>query len=83
MNLDNKQCSSMNLTRKHTHDVGVGNANLQFPNGEKHPIGYLIYSFSLKKNLLFVGNIFNWNHNFKLFSKGCFITNYFIKEAVV
>ncbi len=39
----------MNLARKHTHDVvGVGNVNLQFPNGEKHPIGFLIYYFSIK-----------------------------------
>jgi hypothetical protein len=84
MSLDNKQCSSMNLARKHTHDViGVGNVNLQFPSGEKHPMGFLIYSFSIKKNLLFVGNIVNWNHKFKLFSKGCFIINYFIKNMVV
>ncbi len=75
--LNNKQCPSMNLAKKHTHDVvGVGNVNLQFPNGEKHPIGSLIYSFSIKKNILFVRNIVNWNHNFKLFSKGCFIINY-------
>jgi hypothetical protein len=84
MSLDNKQCSSVKLARKHTHDVvGIGNVNLQFPNSEKHFIGSLIYYFSIKKNILFGGNIVNWNHNFKLFSKGCFIINYFIKEVVV
>jgi hypothetical protein len=71
------------FSKKTHHDVVVGNVNSQFPNGEKHPIGSLIYSFSIKKNLLFVGNIVNCNHNFELFSKGCFITNYFIKEVVV
>jgi hypothetical protein len=58
----------MKSTGRHDHNVvGIGNVDLQFPNGDVKTIPHVFYSPSIKNILLNVGNIVNQHHSLEFF----------------
>lgn len=81
--LQHRKCNGVKSAGGHGHDVlGVGSVNLQLPNGHIQTVPQVLYSPTIRKNLLSVGLIADENHSLEFLSEGCFIRNRFTREFI-
>lgn len=81
--MQHQRCSGVKSAGGHGHEVlGIGTVNVQFPNGKVQTVPQVLYSPTIRKNLLSVGLIADGNHSLEFLSEGCFIRNRFTREFI-